>query len=149
MFVKGEWGNLLECRSGRTRTVLPAARRLLALRRVLAERGCPAIARGMFGHRQLSSVPQFPAFTISAAGQEVWEGDIIELNQLLLLDTLRELKAIAPFFLLCKSLQNKPGYVCRVITRRMIAVFKAPKVHFHEKKKKTVLKASQAKEQCA
>lgn len=73
-----------------------------------------AIARGMFGHRQLSSVPQFPAFTISAAGQEVWEGDIIELNQLLLLDTLRELKAIAPFFLLCKSLQNKPGYGCPI-----------------------------------
>lgn len=35
-----------------------------------------AFARGMFGLSQLSSL-QFPAFTISAAGQEVWEGDII------------------------------------------------------------------------
>lgn len=41
----------------------------------------------MFGLSQLS-ILQFPAFTISAAGQEVWEGDIIQLNQLLLLDTL-------------------------------------------------------------
>lgn len=50
----------------------------------------------MFELSQLSS-PQLPAFTISAAGQEVWEGDIIQLNQLQLLDTLTGTESHCPF----------------------------------------------------
>lgn len=63
----------------------------------------------MFGLSQLSIV-QFPAFTISAAGQEVWEGDIIQLNQLLLLDTLTGTESHCPFpSHSAPSRQNKAG----------------------------------------